>query len=281
MNCIYCELGPSKVTYYKAPFCPPSGEILSEIEEFCFLHRRHFDCLTFTASGEPTLHEELGVLLAESKKITGRPVTVLTNSSTVTSKQTRNILSMADIVLPSLDAVTPMTFRKINRPHPGLDIYAIIDGLSRLRREMAGKMWLEILLVRGINDGADELLALRDAVNRINPHKIQLNTVARPPAEDYAKPVGSKKMREILSFFGEKAEIVIDFEAQMGSGSGLILESEIMDTLRRRPLSFRDMEGLFGRYEKTQKILSHLIDKGMIEEKKLKGRTFYAALNNK
>ncbi len=276
MNCIYCEIGPGKKTYSQAPSSPEPREILNEIREFSASSKRRFDCLTFTASGEPTLHKDLALLIREGKRITGKPVTVLTNSSTVSRKEIRETLCQADIVLPSLDAATPETFRKINRPHPDIKITSIIEGLSRLRKEMDGQMWLEILFVNGVNDTEEELLALREATGIIDPHRIQLNTVVRPPAEKWAKPVTKKRMEEIRSFLGEKAEIVIDFKAQVESGCKLILESEILDTLRRRPLTLQDLNGLFGRYEQIRKILLRLLKEGDIEERRVQGRVFYA-----
>ena len=279
MNCIYCEIGTGKKIYSQAPSSPEPREILNEIKEFSASSKRRFDCLTFTASGEPTLHTDLALLIKEGKRITGKPVTVLTNSSTVSRKDIRETLCLADIVLPSLDAATPETFRKINRPHPDIKIRSIIDGLSRLRKEMDGQMWLEILLVNGINDTEKELLALREATAIIAPHRIQLNTVVRPPAEKWAKPVTKKGMEKIRSFLGEKAEIVIDFNAQVESGCQLILESEILDTLRRRPLTLQDLNGLFGRYEQIKKILLRLLKEGDIEERRVQGRVFYAVPN--
>ncbi len=276
MNCIYCEIGTGKKIYSQAPSSPEPREILNEIKEFSASSKRRFDCLTFTASGEPTLHTDLALLIKEGKRITGKPVTVLTNSSTVSRKDIRETLCLADIVLPSLDAATPETFRKINRPHPDIKIRSIIDGLSRLRKEMDGQMWLEILLVNGINDTEKELLALREATAIIAPHRIQLNTVVRPPAEKWAKPVTKKGMEKIRSFLGEKAEIVIDFNAQVESGCQLILESEILDTLRRRPLTLQDLNGLFGRYEQIKKILLRLLKEGDIEERRVQGRVFYS-----
>ncbi len=279
MNCVYCEIGPGKKTYSQAPSSPEPREILKEIKEFSATSKRRFDCLTFTASGEPTLHRDLALLIKEGKRITGKPVTVLTNSSTVARKDIRETLCLADVVLPSLDAATPETFRKINRPHPDIKITSIIEGLSRLRKEMDGQMWLEILFVNGINDTEKELLALREATGIIAPHRIQLNTVVRPPAEKWAKPVTKKRMEEIRTFFGEKAEIVIDFNAQVESGCQLILESEILDTLRRRPLTLQDINGLFGRYEQIKKILLRLLKEGDIEERRVQGRVFYAVPN--
>ncbi len=275
MNCIYCELGKGEKVYQNAPSFPPYKEIIKEITDYCAKSEDHFDCLTFTASGEPTLHKDIEKLITEAKKLTSKKVAVLTNSSTTPDPHIRKALGQADLVLPSLDAARQKTFQKINRPHPSLKIKDIIEGLIGLRREMAGQMWLEILFVQDINDTQQELLALKNAIEAIKPHRIQLNTIARPPAEEWARPISSRKMEEIQRFFGKKAEVVIDFKAHMNRPDGIILESEIVDTLKRRPLSLKDFEGLFGQYHRAEKILNTLLRKGIVQEKRIADRTFF------
>ena len=277
MNCIYCELGKGQKTYVRAPSPPPWQEIILEISEYISSTDQRFDFLTFTASGEPTLHPDLEKIISEAKNLTSKPITILTNSSRVIDLRVRQALKLADIVLPSLDTANQITFQKINRPHPSIRIAKIIEGLVTLRKEMSGQMWLEILFVKGLNDTQDELLALKKAVDVIQPHRIQLNTVARPPAESWARPISSKAMEDIRSFLGEKAEVVIDFKAQMDKPDGLILESELVDTLKRRPLSQKDIEGLFGKYGKTWTLLNSLLKEGVVKEQTILGKRFYFA----
>jgi len=76
---------------------------------------------------------------------------------------------MADLVVPSLDAVTQEMFKAVNRPHPSLDIETIIEGLIKFRQEYKGQLWLEVLLVKGINDSLDHLQILRDTIRRLQP----------------------------------------------------------------------------------------------------------------
>ncbi len=277
MNCVYCELGKGLKTYLEAPSPPSWQKIISEIREYTSSNTQRFDFLTFTASGEPTLHPDLEKIISEAKDLTSKPITVLTNSSRVAQPNVRRALRLADVVLPSLDTANQTTFRKINRPHPSIRIAQIIEGLVTLRKDMPGQMWLEILFVRGINDTREELLALKKAIETIKPHKIQLNTVARPPAESWARPISSKAMEGIRSFLGEKAEVVIDFKAQMDRPDGIILESELVDTLKRRPLSQKDIEGLFGKYSKTWTLLNSLLKEGIVKEQTIMGKRFYFA----
>ena len=275
MDCIYCELGRGRGSVCEVREYSPFEDIMEEIRYVVASRPDSFDCLTFTASGEPTLHSRFGELLIETKKITRSPVVVLTNAGLASRKEVRDTLSEADLVLPSLDAAVESSFRKINRPDPCIDLEELISGLSMLRNGMKGQMWLEVLLVKGINDSDEDILALKEAVSIIRPHKIQLNTVVRPPAESFASPIPQRRMKEIRSILGDNAEIIVDYSAGLRAGSSLLLESEILDMLKRRPMSRRDMERLFGEYEKADEILSALLKRGVVKEKMLQSEPFY------
>ncbi len=275
MDCIYCELGRGCGTICRQGEYTPVDEIKEEIRQVCLEDPRGFDCLTFTASGEPTLHSRLGELIEFSRHICGKPVVVLTNAGLSIVKEVRHSLASADFVLPSLDAATQQVFRRINRPDPCLSIEEIIEGLQRLKQEMRGQMWLEILFVKGINDSEAEVMALKRAISRIQPDRVQLNTVVRPPAEEFAKPVPRSRLEQIQGELGAGAEIIVDFSRKLKEGSPLILESEILDLLKRRPLSCKDIKELFGEVEKVDEILSRLLENGIIDRKEVDSDAFY------
>jgi wyosine [tRNA(Phe)-imidazoG37] synthetase (radical SAM superfamily) len=78
------------------------------------------------------------------------------------------------------------TFRKIHRPYSGLSLDKIIDGLKHLRQDYEGQIFLKVVLLAGINDMEKELDGLKTVIDDINPEKIQLNTVVRPPSDKRA-----------------------------------------------------------------------------------------------
>ncbi len=278
MDCIYCELGKGSGTVCRVGEYTPFEEIRDEIRQVARENPDGFDCLTFTASGEPTLHSRLGDLIDYARRTCGKPVVVLTNAGLSDRKEIRQALSLADFVLPSLDAATPVAFRKINRPDSCISLQGVIKGLALLRQETRGQMWLEILLVQGINDSDQEVEALREAAEFICPDRVQLNTVVRPPAEDFARPVSKRRMEEISRIMGPMAEVIVDFSRQLREGSSLILESEILEVLRRRPLSCRDIKKLFGDLGKVDEILSRLMKSGMIHRKQVDSDSFYCTV---
>ncbi len=205
LDCIYCELGRTKcLTTYRDCFVP-SQKVLQEIRA---RRSEPFDHLTFAGSGEPTLSLDLGKIVAEAKEIVEAPVAVITNSTLLTSPVVRREEAAADGVLPSLDAASVESFRAINRPAPDLRIDKIIQGLKDFRKEFSGEIWLEVMLVKGINDRDAELIAR--AAESTEPDRIQLNTVFRTPAEP-VEPLSEEEMKKMLDIF-PGAELIPDWD---------------------------------------------------------------------
>jgi len=205
LDCIYCELGRTAcLTLRRGRFVPPD-KVLAEI----FSRRDEpFDHLTFAGSGEPTLSLDLGEVLRKAREIVSSPVAVITNSTLLTSPKVRSEVAEADVVLPSLDAASAKAFRAINRPASGLAIEEIIQGLRDFRKEFSGEIWLEVMLVKGVNDHDAEMIA--KAAASTDPDRIQLNTVVRPPAEP-VDPLDQEEMQRMLEIF-PGAELIPDWD---------------------------------------------------------------------
>ncbi|HAR35432.1 MAG TPA: radical SAM protein [Acidobacteria bacterium] len=245
LSCVYCQLGRTKKTTIRRRQFFSEKQILEEIRDFLKTGTR-VDFITFSGSGEPTLNKSIGRLIRKIKKMTGIQVAVLTNSTLLSRPEVRKELAAADVVVPSLDAATEKVFKKINRPHPSLQARKIIEGLVKFRRQFRGQIWLEILLVKGINDSPAHLKKLGDAVERIKPDKIHLNTVVRPPAEKMAKPLSPVELNRIKEFFGEKAEVVASFRKKEQETAPKNISQAILSIVRRRPVCLEDLEHSLG-----------------------------------
>jgi len=210
-NCVYCQLGKSQdVTSERREYIPVQ-EILNELKLWLqnnSQEAKDLDYITLSGSGEPTLNIKIDLLIAEIKKITAVPVAVITNASLTNITAVRRALLAADLIVPSLDAVTPEIFTKIDQPKADLKIEGIINGLIELRKEFKGKIWLEVMLVKGINDDLAHIRKLKDIIDKINPDKIQLNSPVRSTAEENILAVDKKRLEKLKEILGENCEII-------------------------------------------------------------------------
>jgi len=257
-NCVYCEVTQEKKLCLERRQYTPTHDIIEELTALFADKRRvrALDVFTITASGEPTLHSGIGEIIAAVKGAASQPLSVLTNGGTLHLPKVRDALYGADIVIPSLDAARPQAFRRINRPAPGSELGGIISGIRDFTREFKGQVWLEILLVKGINDHPDDLKALREAVAAIAPERVQLNTVARPPKESFATALSRSELQAAAKLLDYKTEIIASFKSEPKEAARNLDEEELIALLRRRPGRGKDIAQALRLEEKT--VTTHL-----------------------
>jgi len=211
LDCIYCQWGSVGRTVAERKEYASPAEIISELKSWIQNNPQEFKELkyvTFSGLGEPTLNTCIGELIDQVKAITCASIAVITNSTLLGDPLVRKGLLKADLIVPSLDAVDPQIFKQIDRPNTGVKLNEIISGLVALRKEFRGKIWLEIMLVAGVNDDLRHIEELKKIIQRINPDKIQLNSPVRSTAEKNVFPVERAKLEKIKEILGDKAEIV-------------------------------------------------------------------------
>jgi wyosine [tRNA(Phe)-imidazoG37] synthetase (radical SAM superfamily) len=208
--------------------------------------------------------------------MTSIPVAVLTNATLLGRKDVRQDLAKADILVPSLDAVPAAAFRRVNRPHTSLDNRKIIDGLVRFRNEYPGEIRLEVMLVKGVNDSPAHIRALKAAIARIRPDRIELNTVVRPPAVRRAGPLSPAALAKIRAELGPKTEIVASFAARKQAPAAGALESAVLATVGRRPQTAADIASALGRHrDEVLKSLISLLGRHRVRKLVHGGRTYF------
>jgi len=267
LDCVYCELGKTHcLTTARCRFVP-ADKVLREIKSRA---DEAFDHLTFAGSGEPTLSCDLGEIIRAARKLVDVPIAVITNSTLLTSPEVRREVAAADIVLPSLDAASQKTFQAINQPAPALRIEEIIDGLRSFREEFQGEIWLEVMLVKGVNEHEADLIA--KAASSISPDRIQLNTVVRPPAEP-VDPLTEREMLEMLGVF-DGAEIIPDWDWSVPAQ----MQDRLLDLLSRRPCTLEEICSLL-KWESSDaiKYCKIMEREGMIQRRMHGGKLFFHA----
>ncbi len=207
-NCVYCQLGRTRpLSVRRAPHCP-WRMWSTRCAVCCRAPNVEIDWITFVGSGEPLLHSQMGRLLSEIKVLSEVPVAVLTNGSLLYLPEVRAELLGADAVLPSVDAGSASLYRRINRPHPSLHYSDFVAGLASFRSQFEGKLWVEVMLVAGLNDSGEQLADLARVLDRIGPDAIHVNTPVRSPAEAWVHPPLEDRVAEAVSILGRVAEAV-------------------------------------------------------------------------
>ncbi|ACL69859.1 radical SAM protein [Halothermothrix orenii] len=208
LDCVYCECGKTdKLTLERKEYVP-TEEVINELKKYLY-NRPKLDYITFSGSGEPTLHKGIGEIISFLKdNYPEYKVALLTNSTLLYRNQVISEIKGCDLIVPSLDAVSEEIFQKINRPVSGLNAELIVKGLINLRKNYNGKMWLEIFIIPDLNDNKKELMLFKEAINRIKPDKIQLNVLDRPGTENWVKRIPEERLMEIAEYLGDNVEVI-------------------------------------------------------------------------
>lgn len=274
-DCIYCQLGPTTVhTAERRPYVDVD-EVLVDLQAWLDAGGTA-DYLTFAGCGEPTLNIDLGDAMARARQISGLPVCLLTNGALLWRKGVRDGAMQADLIMPSLDAATEPIFQRINRPVNGLLIDQVIDGLKETVLEFHGEVWLEVMLVAGINDTDRELAALGDAIRQIRPDQVQINTVVRPAPGRDVRRVDNGTLVRARVILGPRTTVISSaWEREVPEGAEHS-EAEVLALVSYRPCTIEDVSHGLGMHpNEAIKYLQHLISEGKLKREDRNGNTFF------
>ncbi len=250
LDCVYCECGKTTNLTLEQKEYVRFSDIKKELDHF-WTHHDDPDYITFSGAGEPTLNNRLGQIIEYIKK--NKPhikTSVLTNSTLFDDPAVRQALLMADLVIPSLDAVSKKAFIRINRPDKGLNITDILKSIEIFAREYKGKIWLEVFILPGFNDSESDLILLKEAINKIDPDLVQLNTLDRPGTMSDIEPASKfelERVSEILGF--DNIEIIAKIDENIKTNPEIArkdIKAAIIKTINRRPCTKQDLLQLLG-----------------------------------
>jgi wyosine [tRNA(Phe)-imidazoG37] synthetase (radical SAM superfamily) len=271
-DCLYCELEGAK-TVDKMDTSPSVNEVIKAIKESLEKHPK-IDVITLTANGEPTLYPNLDELIDEINKIKGETKTlILSNGSTIYKKEIYNALLKIDTVKLSLDCVSEKCFKKLDRVNKNVEIQKIVPSMCDFSKETKNDFVLEILFVKDLNDKENELVLLYDAVKKINPKRVDIGTIDRPPAYD-VKPVSYEFLESVANRF-ENINTNIIYKNRPKSVQ-YYDKDEIKSMLKRRPLTKEDIENMFD--EESKVSLNDLLENKIITLVNSSGVQFYKNL---
>lgn len=272
-DCLYCELSPDK-TLDKQEKIVEVGDILKSVKEN--LNKNRVDVITITANGEPTLYPYLDELIDGLNTIKNETQTlILTNSSTLVNEKTFNSLLKLDQVKLSLDAVTKNVFKKIDRPHVGIEIDDIVKKVIEFSHCFSGKLFIEILFVHGLNDTKEEIEKLNQTLLKIKATRIDLSTIDRPPAYPVVG-LSYSELFDISLLFNGSLPIHIASRVHANPNYSYYDDEDILGTLHKRPLTLEDIELLFD--EDSKKRFEKLLKESKITIRKVGNLEFFTSI---
>ena len=281
-NCVYCQLGktkrcvsgPEELKEYVR-----ENEVEKELRKYMTKEGlSYIDVVTFSGMGEPTLNPRLGLVVRRVKKLVReKPIVILTNSSLFYRGEIREALLNFDVVVAKLDAGDEKAYRIINRPYKGKPpIEVIIESIAKFRSEYRGRLMIQSMFLHTnfgfTNCRGEHLTRLVEAITKIDPDVVQVDTPYRPGGEKFVVPASLEELREIGESLGEyfnKDRIWIfgvhDKRRPVAGVQISSYEERIFETIKRRPCKLQDLADMLGvNAEIVKRILKGLIERGKV-----------------
>ena len=240
-NCVYCQLGKTRKFVTERQEFFPREDILEEIRQ-AIAANKELDWITFVGFGETMLYKGIGWLIGEVKKLTTTPVAVITNGSLLYLPEVREELFMADAVLPSLNAGSEALHKQIDRPAAGLTFRQHVEGLAAFRREYKGRLWIEVMLLGGINDSDEALHELAAVIKEINPDMVHLVLPTRPAPEQEVRLPSEERIEEVIAILSTVAPVVHPVKGTMELRNAPDMLQAVTAIVSRHPVQQRELQ---------------------------------------
>jgi len=265
-NCVYCQLGKTKKFATERQEFFPREEILGEIREALAINKG-IDWITFVGSGETMLYKGIGWLIAEVKKLTTTPVAVITNGSLLFMPEVREELLQADAVLPSLNAGSEALHRQIGRPAEGLTFRQHLEGLVAFRKEYKGRLWIEVMLLGGVNDSDEALRDLAAVLKEINPDMVHIVLPTRPAPEQEVHLPSQERIERAIAILSEVTTVVNPLKGNMDLRSAPDLLEAVTAIVYRHPVQQRELQKAIadtfsGESDKASEVMQKMLATG-------------------
>jgi len=280
LDCVFCQLGRTTHKTVTRREYVKTEEVLSELTEWLKTDG-DADYITLSGSGEPTLHERFGEVLALIREKSHIPSLLLTNGTLLHLPEVREAAALASVVKVSLSAWDQASLDIVNRPHAEMRFEDIVRGEKAFREQFTGRLYMEVFLIGGMNDAPDDVSRIASLAEEIKPDRVQLNTAVRPAAEDFALVVSEERMAELTYLFHPPAEIIAEFSKQKDLRLRADKES-VLAMLRRRPCTATQIAEGFGMHlNEVSKYIGNLLNTDQIRAERRDGTVYYAASGKK
>jgi len=279
-NCVYCQVGRTLHMQVKRTLYSNPSEVFDEVKKKVERIRetqQNVDYISIVPDGEPTLDSSLGELIERLKDL-GLPVAVITNSSLTWDKSVQEDLKKADWVSVKIDAVSPNTWKQINRPHASLSLDEILQGMQEFAASYTGTLCTEAMLVKELNDNPEELTAIANFVkSRISPYKAYIGVPTRPPAEPWVSRPEPESITAAYAIFTKESlndETLTGYES-----SGFVVTDnpveEILEITAVHPMRSDAVKDVLNRFGVGEDVLPQQPKEGTIRKVHYEGWDYY------
>jgi wyosine [tRNA(Phe)-imidazoG37] synthetase (radical SAM superfamily) len=242
------------------------------------LRNERIDYLTFVPDGEPTLDINTGEEISLLRRIR-IPIAVITNASLLWRKDVKEDLLEADLVSLKVDAVSETLWRRINRPHRGLRLNTVLEGIREFAEEFKGTVVSETMLIDGINYG-DEFERIAEFLRELKKlNKAYIAIPTRPPTEQWAKRAKEEKINAAFQVFYEKlgadsVEYLIGYEGNAFAFTGNV-EEDLLSITAVHPMRKDAVKEFLTKANADWRFIEGLLREGKFVELEYEGNRYY------
>ncbi|MEO0292739.1 MAG: radical SAM protein [candidate division WOR-3 bacterium] len=278
-SCIYCQIGETyllskeRKEFYKIEEI--QTQVLKKISELR-KRKEEINFLSFVSDGEPTLDINLGKEIELLKEIK-IPIAVFTNSSLINLKDVQEDLLKANWISIKIDTVDEKIWKKINRPHPDLNLKEILEGILEFSDKYKGSLNTETMLVEGINTNKEQIEETADFISKIKREKVYISVPTRPPAVKTIKIPKKEIIKTAYDIFLKKnlnPELLTGF-SEHGFPKISNVQEEILNITSVHPLKEEDVQKILKKANKDWSLVENLIKEGEIRMVKFRKNKFF------
>ena len=276
--CVYCQLGRAINMQSTRSSFFPAEQICAEVDERLaqLAADEQVDYLTFVPDGEPTLDSNLGSIIAALKKHK-LPIALITNSSLMGIPEVREQLNELDWISLKVDAVHEDLWRKVDRPHKEIDFHRMMQGMITFSETFQGRLTTETMMIQGMNAKTEEIDAIAEFLERLEPNISYVAIPTRPPAEGSVRPADEEMIGYAYNRFAERVprvELLIGYEGNAFSHSG-DARDDILSITAVHPMREDAVGELLAKDGAGWEVVTQLIEQKKLLHTDFNGHTYY------
>jgi wyosine [tRNA(Phe)-imidazoG37] synthetase (radical SAM superfamily) len=155
----------------------------------------------------------------------------------------------------------------------------MLHGLTAFQRNYWKNLWIEVMLVRGLNDTEAALEAIAAALSQIGPDEVHINLPTRPPVETWVQPPDEQGLMRARAILGKYARVVHPIDGTFYLGDSEDLVDAILGIITRHPLRAEELERILAEWapKQVEQALEQLESSGRAQVIERYGVQFWSA----